>query len=432
MKLSNFKFKLPEEQIAQYPSPYRDDARLMVVHRKTGEIEHAKVSDTASYFEEGDVFVFNDTASFPARLYAKKEKTNAEIEVFLLRELNREMKFWDVLVDPARKIRIGNKLYFGEDIVVDDEIKIAEFLNQLSQDEIEKMASTYAESPEWSRKVNSYIDQIKAENNMMIYHILIVFTLFSLSYLNAAPKRQTSPSPAAKAENRDDSPARAVDEKPAAKPANGDWGEEDELTEFLEKKAAEEDDTVIVIKTNVSRADIYLNGIYRGQSDLSLKNLRPGTYSLRVEKKGYETVRRRIRVRAGKEIVYHIDMQKLYGFLRINNNVPSMKPGEVAADSSITKMDIGYHSLHYTRFGYYDVNKNVEIFPYLTTDIQVVFSPCPFEVSAFSASSRIAFAILSLTEPAGLKYSNFAKSFAFNPNSFSICVSSSIGVFPIN
>ncbi|MCQ2346529.1 MAG: S-adenosylmethionine:tRNA ribosyltransferase-isomerase [Paludibacteraceae bacterium] len=122
MKLSNFKFKLPEEQIAQYPSPYRDDARLMVVHRKTGEIEHAKVSDTASYFEEGDVFVFNDTASFPARLYAKKEKTNAEIEVFLLRELNHDNRYWDVLVDPARKIRIGNKLSFDDDPAIQAEV----------------------------------------------------------------------------------------------------------------------------------------------------------------------------------------------------------------------------------------------------------------------------------------------------------------------
>lgn len=115
MRLSNFKFRLPEELIAQFPSPYRDDARLMVLHRKTGEIEHKKVSDAANYFDEGDLFVFNDTATFPARLYAKKEKTLANIEIFLLRELHHENKYWDVLVDPARKIRIGNKLFFDEE-----------------------------------------------------------------------------------------------------------------------------------------------------------------------------------------------------------------------------------------------------------------------------------------------------------------------------
>ncbi len=115
MKLSNFKFKLPDEQLAQYPSPYREDARMLVVHRKSGELEERHVSDTAEYFEEGDLFIFNDTATFPARLYAKKEKTNANIEVFLLRELNQENRYWDVLVDPARKIRIGNKLTFDAD-----------------------------------------------------------------------------------------------------------------------------------------------------------------------------------------------------------------------------------------------------------------------------------------------------------------------------
>lgn len=122
MRLSDFKFKLPEEQIAQFPSAYRDDARLMVVHRKSGEIEHKKVSDTASYFDEGDLFVFNDTATFPARLYGKKEKTNANIEIFLLRELNKTNKYWDVLVDPARKIRIGNKLLFDEEPAIVAEV----------------------------------------------------------------------------------------------------------------------------------------------------------------------------------------------------------------------------------------------------------------------------------------------------------------------
>ena len=115
MKLSKFKFKLPDELIAQYPSKHRDESRLMVVHRKTGEIEHKTFKDVLEYFNEKDLFVFNDTKVFPARLFGNKEKTGAQIEVFLLRELNHEMRLWDVLVEPARKIRIGNKLYFGED-----------------------------------------------------------------------------------------------------------------------------------------------------------------------------------------------------------------------------------------------------------------------------------------------------------------------------
>ena len=115
MKLSKFKFKLPEELIAQYPAYNRDESRMMVVDRKTGSIEHKLFKDLPSYFSEKDVFIFNDTRVFPARLYGNKEKTGAQIEVFLLRELNQELRLWDVLVDPARKIRIGNKLYFGED-----------------------------------------------------------------------------------------------------------------------------------------------------------------------------------------------------------------------------------------------------------------------------------------------------------------------------
>ena len=116
MKLSQFKFKLPEERIAQYPTTFRDECRLMVVHAKSGIIEHRpSFRDILQFFDEHDVFVFNDTKVFPARLYGNKEKTGARIEVFLLRELNRDLRFWDVLVDPARKIRIGNKLYFGED-----------------------------------------------------------------------------------------------------------------------------------------------------------------------------------------------------------------------------------------------------------------------------------------------------------------------------
>lgn len=115
MKLSKFKFKLPDELIAQYPAKHRDESRLMVLHRKSGEIEHKTFKDVLEYFNENDLFIFNDTKVFPARLYGNKEKTGAQIEVFLLRELNHEMRLWDVLVEPARKIRIGNKLYFGED-----------------------------------------------------------------------------------------------------------------------------------------------------------------------------------------------------------------------------------------------------------------------------------------------------------------------------
>ena len=115
MRLCQFKFRLPEELIAQYPASYRDEARLMVVHRKTGEIEHKMISDLVGYFDEGDLFVFNDTKVFPARLWGHKEKTNALIEVFLLRELSHRMRYWDGLVEPARKIRIGNKITFEDD-----------------------------------------------------------------------------------------------------------------------------------------------------------------------------------------------------------------------------------------------------------------------------------------------------------------------------
>ena len=114
MKLSQFKFNLPDELIAQHPTPQRDESRLMVVDRRTGEIAHRTFKDIIEYFNEGDIMVMNDTKVFPARLYGYKEKTGARIEVFLLRELNAENKLWDVLVEPARKIRIGNKLYFGE------------------------------------------------------------------------------------------------------------------------------------------------------------------------------------------------------------------------------------------------------------------------------------------------------------------------------
>jgi S-adenosylmethionine:tRNA ribosyltransferase-isomerase len=121
-KLSQFSFDLPEKLIAKYPSKERDESKLMVVHRKTGQLETRQFKDILEYFDEGDCMIFNNTKVFPARLYGRKEKTDAEIEVFLLRELNAKARLWDVLVDPARKIRVGNKLYFldkkGNEILV--------------------------------------------------------------------------------------------------------------------------------------------------------------------------------------------------------------------------------------------------------------------------------------------------------------------------
>ena len=124
MKLSQFKFNLPDKLIAQHPTEHRDEWRLMVVTRATGEIHHREFKDLLEYFSDGDMMVYNDTRVFPALLYGNKEKTGARIEVFLLRELNVDNKLWDVLVEPARKIRIGNKLYFG-----DDETMVAEVID---------------------------------------------------------------------------------------------------------------------------------------------------------------------------------------------------------------------------------------------------------------------------------------------------------------
>jgi S-adenosylmethionine:tRNA ribosyltransferase-isomerase len=124
MKLSQYKYNLPEELIAKYPSANRDESRLMILNKKDGSIEHRIFNEIIEYFNEHDVMVFNNTKVFPARLYGNKEKTGAEIEVFLLRELNKEQRLWDVLVDPARKIRIGNKLYFG-----DDDLLVAEVID---------------------------------------------------------------------------------------------------------------------------------------------------------------------------------------------------------------------------------------------------------------------------------------------------------------
>lgn len=124
MKLSQYNYSFSPEMLAKYPSEHRDESKLMVVNKKTGEIEHKLFKDIIEYFNEKDVLILNDTKVFPARLYGNKEKTGAEIEIFLLRELNRELRLWDVLVDPARKIRIGNKLYFG-----DDDLLVAEVID---------------------------------------------------------------------------------------------------------------------------------------------------------------------------------------------------------------------------------------------------------------------------------------------------------------
>jgi S-adenosylmethionine:tRNA ribosyltransferase-isomerase len=155
MKLSQYKFTLPLELIAKYPAENRDESRLMIVDRATGEIEHKVFKDVINYFDDKDVMVFNNTKVFPARLYGNKEKTGAEIEVFLLRELNREQRLWDVLVDPARKIRIGNKLYFGEnDILVAEVIdnttsrgRTLRFLYDGDYEEFKKTLYSLGETP---------------------------------------------------------------------------------------------------------------------------------------------------------------------------------------------------------------------------------------------------------------------------------------------
>lgn len=154
MKLSEFKFDLPNSLIASHPSENRDEARMMVIHRSTGKIEHKVFKDIVNYFEEGDVMVGNDTMVFPARLYGRKEKTGAKIEVFLLRELNAEMHLWDVLVDPARKIRVGNKLYFGDGDLVAEVIdnttsrgRTIRFLFDGDAEAFSKIVETLGETP---------------------------------------------------------------------------------------------------------------------------------------------------------------------------------------------------------------------------------------------------------------------------------------------
>ncbi|MBO7260824.1 MAG: tRNA preQ1(34) S-adenosylmethionine ribosyltransferase-isomerase QueA [Bacteroidaceae bacterium] len=155
MKLSQFKFKLTEEKIAKFPTENRDESKLMVVHKQSGEIEHILFKDILKFFDENDVFVFNDTRVFPARMYGNKEKTGACIEVFLLRELREENLLWDVQVDPARKIRIGNKLYFGEDNSMVAEVidnttsrgRVLRFLYDGPHDEFKRALYALGEAP---------------------------------------------------------------------------------------------------------------------------------------------------------------------------------------------------------------------------------------------------------------------------------------------
>ena len=162
MKLSQYGYEFSPEMLAKYPTENRDDARLMVINRAKGTIEHRIFKDIIDYFEEKDLFVFNDTKVFPARLYGNKEKTGAEIEIFLLRELNRELRLWDVLVDPARKIRIGNKLYFGDDDLLVAEVidnttsrgRTLRFLFDGSYEEFNRPLFTLGEPPrpKWVRE----------------------------------------------------------------------------------------------------------------------------------------------------------------------------------------------------------------------------------------------------------------------------------------
>ena len=162
LKLSQFDFKLPPERLATKPLLNRDDSRMMVVHKDTGVIEHKKFTDLLDYFEEEDVMVFNNTKVIPARLYGNKEKTGAKIEVFLMRERNKESRLWDVLVDPARKIRIGNKLYFGENDELVAEVidnttsrgRTLRFLHDAPYDEFKQKIELLGQTP-----LPKYIDR---------------------------------------------------------------------------------------------------------------------------------------------------------------------------------------------------------------------------------------------------------------------------------
>ena len=155
MKLSQFKFNLPESLIASVPAARRDESRLMVLHRNSGKIEHKVFKDVLDYFDDKDVLILNNTKVFPARMYGNKEKTGATIEVFLLRELNKELRLWDVLVDPARKIRVGNKLYFGDDDLLIAEVvdnttsrgRTIRFLFDGTEDEFRRNVEILGETP---------------------------------------------------------------------------------------------------------------------------------------------------------------------------------------------------------------------------------------------------------------------------------------------
>jgi S-adenosylmethionine:tRNA ribosyltransferase-isomerase len=175
-KLSQFNFDLPDELLADRPAENRDESRLMVVHRDTGEIEHKMFKDLIDYFDDGDVMIFNNTKVFPARMYGNKEKTGARIEVFLLRELSADNLLWDVLVDPARKIRIGNKLYFGEDESLVAEVidnttsrgRTLRFLFDGSYEEFREKLKELGETP-LPKYINREPDEQDAERYQTIY-----------------------------------------------------------------------------------------------------------------------------------------------------------------------------------------------------------------------------------------------------------------------
>jgi S-adenosylmethionine:tRNA ribosyltransferase-isomerase len=176
MKLSHFQFNLPAELLAEFPAENRDESRLMVVNRKTKTIEHKLFKDIIDYFDDGDVMILNNTKVFPARMYGNKEKTGARIEVFLLRELNAEQRLWDVLVDPARKIRIGNKLYFGDDDSLVAEVidnttsrgRTLRFLYDGSYTEFRKKLTELGETP-IPKYINREVTEDDAERYQTIY-----------------------------------------------------------------------------------------------------------------------------------------------------------------------------------------------------------------------------------------------------------------------
>ena len=176
MKLSNFQFELPNALLAQRPAADRDESRLMVLNRKEETIEHHSFKDVINYFDEGDVMVLNNTKVFPARLFGNKEKTGARIEVFLLRELNAEQRLWDVLVDPARKIRIGNKLYFGEDETLVAEVidnttsrgRTLRFLYDGSYEEFRKKLTQLGQTP-LPKYINREVEPEDEERYQTIY-----------------------------------------------------------------------------------------------------------------------------------------------------------------------------------------------------------------------------------------------------------------------